>query len=109
MSTLLYHSHIKLNDMLLLTRGGGPKQNHLCGAVECLSLDLGEVFIPVEFLFIHSPIVTSSLSPCFQCDSETSSSSNGHLLEIQNARPRPDTMNQKHCGQRHPKHMPISL
>lgn len=57
----------------------------------------------------HSPIVTSSLSPCFQCDSEASSSSTGHLLEIQNARPRPDTMNQKHCDQRHPKHMPISF
>lgn len=50
MSTLLYHSHIKLNDMLLLTRGGGSKQNHLWRAVECLSLDLGEVFIPVEGL-----------------------------------------------------------
>lgn len=49
MPTLLYHSHIKLNDTLLLTRGGGPKQNHLCrgGGV---SLDLGEGFIPVGLL-----------------------------------------------------------
>lgn len=45
MSTLLYHSHIKLNDMLLLTRGGGPKQNHLCRAVECH-------LILVKFLFL---------------------------------------------------------
>lgn len=57
----------------------------------------------------YSPIVTSFFSPCFQCDSEASSSSTGHLLEIQNTRPRPDTMNQNHCGQRHPKHMPVSL